>query len=239
MSYGIGKVNTTRIQTKNFCGEGVFDPEKVWMKPDVNGKVYVNDILCSIVRSKEEAQIGSTRIAGKDYKTVKIGNLIWLAENLDYLPDGVKLVTANGESPAPGDTTAPGACYQSYDSSSTKGLLYNKAASKLINIPGWRVPTKTEMNTLTTIVGGTSNGLKLCSTSWSGATGTDEFGFCALQNGYRNSSLNAQQDLVSAYFRYLNANDSDGRWSINQSGTISTNDSLPAAMYSIRLVCDA
>lgn len=133
-------------------------------------------------------------IGDKYYKFVRIGDQIWLAENLDFKFEGLVI----GQSGLP---STPAAWY--YDNSAETygehgnkyGLLYNWYAVKhLIDnaatiIPGWHVPTKTEWDALATAVGGSSTaGTKLKSTTgWSSGNGDGSYGFAAFPAGYRGS----------------------------------------------------
>lgn len=94
-------------------------------------------------------------IGGRKYKTAKVGDQVWLAENLDLRWDGLII----GETPYSKklDGLQQAAVY--YDNDETTygingnryGLLYNFAAVKYLNdhkdilIPGWHVPTAEEM----------------------------------------------------------------------------------------------
>lgn len=119
-------------------------------------------------------------IGGRKYKTTKIGTLIWLAENLEYKFDGLKMGNVN-------TTTEP---YASYGGQSGLGLFYNGTAAVLLNdnratlLPeGWRVPTPSDYSKL--ISNGGSNGIKLKTTyGWNDDTnGTDDYGFSAFPAG--------------------------------------------------------
>ncbi len=83
---GIGEVYTTRIQKPHFCGLGVYDPNKVFTKPDENGKVKVDGVLSKIV--KEPVDKNFVIIAGKKYNTVTFGDKIWMAEPLQIELEG-------------------------------------------------------------------------------------------------------------------------------------------------------
>jgi len=104
---------------------------------------------------------------GKTYKTVKIGGLTWMAENLNK-------------------TTANSWCYNdSPDSCAKYGRLYTWAAANRACLNGWHLPTHDEWDNLVTAVGGSSvAGKKLISTSY-GYYWTDDYGFSALLGGYR------------------------------------------------------
>jgi len=112
---------------------------------------------------------------GTVYKTVKIKNQTWMAENLNIY----------------NRTVADGAwCFRGADSNCVKyGRLYNWTMAKIACPTGWRLPKSEEWNTLiTTAVEG--NVLK-ATTGWannsdgSSGNGTDDFGFSALPGGKR------------------------------------------------------
>lgn len=105
---------------------------------------------------------------GKTYKTVTIGNQIWMAENLNYKTDS-------------------SFCYNdSAEYCSKYGRLYIWDAAMNACPEGWHLPDTTEWVTLITAVGGKSTaGKMLKSTSgWnSDGNGTDDFGFTVLPAG--------------------------------------------------------
>ena len=148
---------------------------------------------------------------GNTYKTVKIGEQVWMAENLNYA-DSVKTPSLKENSWCYGNVAANCEKY---------GRLYTWAAAidsvKLANDvmnpldcgygktcdfsgtvqgicpSGWHLPSRDEWNTLITAVGGDSKaGTALKSTSgWTSlngvsGNGTDAFGFSALPAGYRD-----------------------------------------------------
>lgn len=151
---------------------------------------------------------------GQIYKTVKIGDQVWMAENLNYYD-----TTLNDRS----------WCYGAPNSFTTEncavtGRLYTWAAAidsvklatdkenpqdcgygKLCALPdtvygicppGWHLPTNTEWNTLFTVVGGklTAGKVLKSQTGWldyqgtGDYYGTDALGFSALPAGYRFSN---------------------------------------------------
>lgn len=182
---GIGKVYTTRIQKPHFCGLGVYEPEKVFFTEDPNGKVYVDDKIVKIVTSKDEAlPADSVKIGDKIYHYVQIGNQLWIDENLDFDFDGLIIG-------AEGTPNTLNAWYYDNDSSTSNGLLYNGFAAKYMNsiLPnGWRVPTKTDFDTLVEFCGGTSiAGKKLKNDS---LNGTNDYHFDGDATGYRDTSGN-------------------------------------------------
>lgn len=129
---------------------------------------------------------------GNVYKIVTIGNQVWMAENLRYLPSVAGPASGsnttlyyyvygyNGTDVNAAKTTTN---YQTY------GVLYNWEAAKLAAPAGWHLPSDDEWAELTTYLGGESvAGDKLkekLTTHWNG---TNETGFTALPGGSRYSS---------------------------------------------------
>jgi len=109
-----------------------------------------------------------TRGDKKIYKWVKIGNQIWMAENLNYNESGSK-------------------CYGNIETNCiTYGKMYNWATAKIVCPSGWHLPTKNEWEVLTTAVGGyLTEGKYLKATSgWKNlGNGEDTYGFAALPGG--------------------------------------------------------
>lgn len=151
-----------------------------------------------------------TAIDGNVYETVKIGDQIWMAENLrvTHYRDGtaIPLLTSDDD----WTSTSTGAyCYYDNDSSNsdTYGALYNWHAvtdSRNIAPEGWHVPTDAEWKELEMYLGmsqseaddtrsrGTNEGSKLASNEdlWSNDALDNDFefgtsGFTALPGGYR------------------------------------------------------
>ena len=117
----------------------------------------------------------------KTYKTVKIGDQVWMAENLNYKSG---LSYCFGEEPSSKQNSHPGLC-------NTYGRLYKWDAATEVCPDGWHLPSKTEFETLLKTVGGAdSAGIKLKSVDgWKfekkETVGTDVYGWTALPGGYR------------------------------------------------------
>ena len=147
---------------------------------------------------------------GNEYNWVQIGDQVWMAENLAYLPS-VNMV-------ADGSEDAAGSYYYVYgydgtnvadakatDNYATYGVLYNWTAAmdgeassttnpsgiQGVCPAGWHLPSEAEWTELTNYLGGTSvAGGKLKETGtthWNtpNTGATNETGFTALPGGYR------------------------------------------------------
>ena len=148
---------------------------------------------------------------GQIYKTVKIGNQVWMAENLNYA-DSVKTPSLMGKN----------WCYANKaENCAVTGRLYTWAAAidsvklatdadnpqdcgwdKTCTLPdtvqgicpsGWHLPEKKEWETLLTKVGGEATALKVLKsqTGWfRQGNGSDDVGFSALPAGDRINNGN-------------------------------------------------
>jgi len=141
---------------------------------------------------------------GNLYNTVKIGNQVWMTENLRVtkLNDNTLIPEVTDNTPWIG-TTAPAYCWYNNDITykPTYGALYNWYAvtSGKLCPTGWHVPTDNEFSTLEQSLGmaadqldlwgfrGTDQGTRLKNTTgWDdGGNGTNSSGFSALPGGYR------------------------------------------------------
>jgi uncharacterized protein (TIGR02145 family) len=103
---------------------------------------------------------------GKKYRTIKIGNQTWMAENLNH-------------------ETPNSWCYDDNPDNCAKyGRLYTWDAAMKACPAGWHLPTKQECEELVSFVGVYEGGTKLKSQSpdWNG---TNDYGFSALPGGNR------------------------------------------------------
>ena len=112
------------------------------------------------------------------YKTVKIGDQTWMAENMNYA-DSTKTPGMQPRS----------LCYNNKaENCALAGRLYTWEAANDACPEGWHLPTQTEWNTLFTEVGGQSIAGKILKsqTGWgSDGNGTDGVGFSVLPAGDR------------------------------------------------------
>jgi len=163
---------------------------------------------------------------GKKYKVVKIGNQIWMAENLNY------------------ETMSDSKCYGNKPENCTKyGRLYNWNTATKACPSGWHLPSKGEYEALDKAVGGEKvAGKKLKAESgWNKNNGTDEVGFSALPGGggysgggFRDVGGNgywwsaSEYDSGSAWSRYVRYNDENAYW----------NDYGKSVLFSVRCLQD-
>ena len=152
------------------------------------------------------------------YKTVKIGEQTWMAQNLNYKTDS-------------------SFCYKDEESYCAKfGRLYlwKDGAEKDACPDGWHVPSKAEFDTLVAVVGGSAlAGLSLkASTDWvedgfplSEGTGYDSYGFAALPAGSRifTGSYSTPENTIADF------------WSSTKDSTRNSYSSSGEEAYILRL----
>lgn len=165
-----------------------------------------------------------TDIDGNVYHAIKIGDQVWLTENLRVTKynDGTAIPNVT-DSAAWANLTTDGYCYYDNDPAygTTQGCLYNWYAVNIGKLApeGWHVATDAEWTVLSEYLGGNSEaGAKLKSiTGWdSPNTGATKSGsFMALSGGSRSSSgfklrgqygiwwSSTENDAGTAWDRYL------------------------------------
>ena len=141
-----------------------------------NGKKSESSSSCLSESASETPKSLTDSRNGQIYRVVKIGNQIWMAENLNYK-------TANSH------------CYDDDESNCDKyGRLYTWDDAMAACPVGWHLPTYDEWDTLLNVVGDkNSAGTALKSSSgWFSrddydANGTDTYSFSVLPAGSRSS----------------------------------------------------
>ncbi len=174
---------------------------------DAATKAYVDVMLQRI--NQLESQPGVVKdYDGNLYTTVKIGNQVWMAENLKTTKynDGTSIanVTVNATwaalntgsysdySNTPANSTTYGRLYNWYAADNNTATKGASNGGKNVCPTGWHVPSDAEWTTLTENLGGISiaggkikeTGTAHWDTPNTGAT--NETGFTALPGGYRN-----------------------------------------------------
>jgi len=142
-------------------------------------------------------------LVNPDTETITIGSQIWMKYNLDVTTYQNGELIERADLAFNNNITTPGWCYYAHNAanSTTYGKLYNGYAirdPRNICPVGFRVPTRTDFNTLATSIGGNASGGKLKeagTTHWNAPnTGaTNSTNFTALPGGYmgdQNSSSN-------------------------------------------------
>lgn len=167
------------------------------------------------VRSEPPATLSKEPIS------VRIGNQVWMAENLAVTTfrngDKIPNISGAGEWSAAGRIGQPARATYGNTSSpkSSYGLLYNYAAVSdprgLCSL-GWRVPSKADWATLETHLGA-EPGKKLKSRSgWpSSGNGTDTVGFAAMPAGFRTQS---GQDFLGERVAYFWPSDAEANGTV-------------------------
>lgn len=120
---------------------------------------------------------------GQSYDVVKIGDLTWMAENLNF-------------------ETAGSFCPEG-DARNCKrlGWLYSWAEARSVCPDGWRLPTKEDFEVLVAAQSSSLSragaALKASDGWFKKGNGTDEFGFNALPAGYRSAVLKADDGAIT------------------------------------------
>lgn len=130
----------------------------------------------------------------KDYKTVKIGTKIWMAENLNVgrfrNGDPIPEVKSHEEWIKAGKEGTPAWCYYENNSENGKkyGKLYNWYAvndKRGLAPEGLHIPTQGELQSLAIAVNKNGNALKAIGQGMAKGAGTNTSGLSVLLAGYR------------------------------------------------------
>jgi len=202
---------------------------------------YEQQNLQIMVNTTLDIVVTRTTVTGNDgeiYRTIKIGDQWWMAENLKETRyrngDQVPNVTSGSE--WANLSTDAWCVYENSDSlAEIYGYLYNFNAvkdSRSIAPQGWHVPSDAEWTTLIDYLGGDSvAGGKMketCTVHWNSPnTGaTNESGFSALPGGYRSSSSGNYRYLGEIAHFWFSEPDSSGH-----QGRLLTNDHSSVGSY--------
>ena len=193
-------------------------------------------------------------IGGKEFKEVKIGNQIWMSENLnvDKFRNGDPIPEAKTPEDwgKAGDEQQPVWCYYDNDPSNGKiyGKLYNWYA---VNDPrglapeGWHIPSEKEFQELISFLGTSNAGEKMKSTDYwipPHDIATNESGFTALPGGFRDSQIYDSKGYYGFWWSSSNEYQSAGyfkgqSWSLHMGYTKSVNINSTPNHYGMSVRC--
>jgi uncharacterized protein (TIGR02145 family) len=158
--------------SKEFASDYEVSGYRLTFTDNVGKNTYIN------ISNKNYLKKGSLTDSrdGNIYSTTKIGEQVWMAENLNYEIEG-------------------GKCYKGDIANCAKyGRLYNWEAAMKACPSGWHLPSYEEWQTFVDFFGGDKvAGKKLkAANGWNSddeksGNGTDIYGFSALPSGYGNS----------------------------------------------------
>jgi len=165
--------------------------------------------IFAIVACEKEKTKTLTDIDGNSYKTVTIGNQIWMAENLRVTkyPAGTQIpnVTECADWQALG-ANAEAYCFYENNSKNQYGAYYTYAAAMKACPTGWHLPTKNEWEEVKIYLYNNSfNGVEgsalKAGTGWNNnGNGNDNFGFSALPAGQRYRGMISNECIGQFYF---------------------------------------
>lgn len=193
----------------------------------------------------------TVNIGGRDYPTTRIGNQIWLAENLDLRWEGLNIGGYSGEEPSIASAWYYDDNEQLYGYSGRKcGLLYNGIAvdylenNKSTLLPsGWRVPIDSDYDNLAQFIGGTSTAgqkLKAINGDWiTNWNGMDTYGYRSVPSGRR---VNASFSDIAEFATYWCYKEESSAFPLRffsyDSNALRISESGLTRAYSLRLVKD-
>lgn len=145
----------------------------------------------------------------KVYKTVTIGDQIWMAENLNYMPeDTVGTIYSGGTVCGGGEENAT----EDSKMCSVSGRLYLKKIAirstsyQGICPDGWTTPRKTDWEKLVSFLGeNAAEKLRKNDANWSSGA-TNESGFSSLKTCVFSNILNKYLNCNAAYYFYWSTN---------------------------------
>lgn len=183
-----------------------------------------------------------TDIDGNVYNTIKIGNQVWMVENLKTTKynDGTPI----GIMAAKDATTGVYYSYEGTDANPAFGKWYNWYAVNFGKLApkGWHIPTTDEFNLLISTLGANAGGKMKTTTVWlapnAGADNTS--GFSALPAGFKGNA--AFTNIGKAAFFWVNNERNIGQanyFKLDYNfATVASNGANKVFGYSVRCVKD-
>jgi uncharacterized protein (TIGR02145 family) len=187
------------------------------------------NFICSLSFFSKNAGTYTDTRDGKVYKTIKIGNQTWFAENLAY--------------------KANSGCW-AYDNNGSNankyGYLYNWETAKTVCPIGWHLPSDAEWTILINYLGGenVAGGKMKATTDWqndAGGNATNESGFNALPAGFRSNDGQFHYLVTGAFFWSSSPIDSENAWGVGLgclSGKAGHGRNYRSQGFSIRCIKD-
>jgi uncharacterized protein (TIGR02145 family) len=191
-----------------------------------NGKLAA---VKSGLTCEENGQITGTmqdsRDNNKEYKIVKIGTQVWMAENLDYNLNATECDDTYG-------------CYYTWTQAmnGSTSSTDNPSGVQGICPPDWHLPSDAEWTQLTEFVGSETAGTQLI--AW--GDGTNAWGFSALPGGYYAGSSFYFQGSSLGSWRSASENDAYTAWyrNVDANAIVNRGSSSKSDAFSVRCVKD-
>ncbi|MBX7150615.1 caspase family protein [bacterium] len=160
-----------------------FKIDKITLVDAVNGKSYEFTANMSLpIKEVSKSGTFTDLRDGETYKTIKIGNQVWMAENLNY------------------DAGEGTYCYDDKASNCNQyGRLYTWEAANRAVPPGWHLPSKSEFEQLLNYLGGSGGN------AYYEMIKTDGCSFPVLFAGWR--SYNGPYDGRGSYARFWSSSE--------------------------------
>lgn len=205
---------------------------------------------CKVIVEDGEDENACIDKEGRVYKTVKIGEQIWMAENLAYLTAEMVSKTAYVYDYVGTDLEEA----KARDNFKNYGVLYTFEEAEKCIPDGWHLPTDAEWQELEMFIGNSKEEVEKAGTRgdysyklmskefWSDTEFviTNETGFSALPSGYRSSGGSFSQITKRTVFwgaRY-DGEKSKGRAIFYDRSSINRSDARFASGYCVRCIKD-
>jgi uncharacterized protein (TIGR02145 family) len=179
-------------------------------------------VWCSGADAQQNGTFSDPR-DGKTYNWVRIGNQVWMAENLAFNPEsGSYRVYGNNQS-----------FLEHY------GFLYDWNTAQNVCPPGWSLPSDQEWSQLLSFLSIHPASKLKAKRGWSANSGADEFGFRALPGGYSygSNSFSGAGDL--GIWWSATEHNAHSAWKFSMTFTDShvlRNSVTKATRYSVRCI---